>query len=200
MLLWHLQLTQQRPAVPPCAPLLLVASTRAAAAPGMCCCGSGGRGYWGGDATGSSRCWRGSRCSIRGGMLMLLLLLLPQFSPLAHQAWQPSQVAAVAAVDSRHKVWPKPLLCFSRNTTAVTTKSPRSSPRALTNNQLRLGLGVAPVVRLCLSQGGSTPLNQTSPLISKPILSTTAHLTSYYFGICAFPSEGGLGVVRVVGG
>jgi hypothetical protein len=56
------------------------------------------------------------------------------------QACQPPQVATVAAVSSRHKVWPRPLLCFSRSTTAVTTQNPRqcSPPRAAPPNNQRL--------------------------------------------------------------
>jgi hypothetical protein len=40
---------------------------------------------------------------------------MSQFLHLSQQACQPPQVAAVAALSSRHKVCPRPLLCFSRS-------------------------------------------------------------------------------------
>jgi hypothetical protein len=71
----------------------------------------GGRGCLGGGATGSSRCRCGSRRSAPG-------------TP-GHSA--PPSRDSSSRVSSRHKVWPRPLFCFSRSTTAPPPLKARAS-------------------------------------------------------------------------
>jgi hypothetical protein len=122
----------------------------------VCCCGGGGRGCLGSGATGSRRCRCGSRRSTRGGTGRCgccCCCCLSLYTWHTSQACQSApQVATVAAVSSRHKVWPRPLLCFSRSTTAVTTQSLVLKARA----SAPLPELLPPTTSDCVTKGGAS--------------------------------------------